>query len=81
MNKEISRSEFSSGTRLNWLWHPWLFFMRWVAPIAIVFIILQQSKLIDIDAYFTHKPAVKEQENTQEPAFSFPGLNLKQQKS
>jgi hypothetical protein len=48
--------------------------MRWVAPVAIIFIILQQSKLIDIDAYFSYKP-VEETEKVKEPSFSFPGLD------
>jgi neurotransmitter:Na+ symporter, NSS family len=52
LDKQISQSEFGSGTSLTWMWRPWIFFMRWVAPVAIVFIILQQSKLIDIDAFF-----------------------------
>ena len=56
LDEEISKEEFSSGTQLQWMWRPWIFFMRWVAPIAIVFIILQQSRLIDIDAYFNSKP-------------------------
>jgi NSS family neurotransmitter:Na+ symporter len=55
LDKQISQAEFDSGTQLRWMWRPWLFFMRWVAPVAIVFIILQQSKLIDIDAYFNGK--------------------------
>lgn len=73
LDKEISKSEFASGTTMQWMWRPWFFFMRWVAPIAIVFIILQQSKLIDIDAYFGRQS--KEIEQTKEPAFSFPGLD------
>lgn len=72
LDKEISKSEFFSGTTMRWMWRPWMFFMRWVAPIAIVFIILQQSKLIDIDTYFGKK-APKE-EVKEQPVFSFPGL-------
>lgn len=53
LDKEISREEFDSGTTLKWMWRPWLFFMRWVAPIAIIFIILQRSGLIDIDTFLT----------------------------
>lgn len=52
LDKEMSKEEFCSGTVMRWMWRPWLFFMRWVAPVGIVFIILQQSGLIDIDAYF-----------------------------
>lgn len=56
LDQNISREEFNSGTKLGWLWRPWIFFMRWVAPVAIVFIILQQSGLIDIDSYFDVAP-------------------------
>lgn len=53
--KDISKEEFLSGTKLRWMWRPWLFFTRWVAPVAIVFIIMQMSGLIDIDSYFHPK--------------------------
>lgn len=74
LDKEISKNEFLLGTRLTWLFRPWIFFMRWVAPIAIVFIILQQSKLIDIDVYFNQQSKVVENKKIEHPAFSFPGL-------
>jgi len=47
-DKALAYEEFSSGTRLLWLWYPWRFFVRWVAPVAIVAIILQKSGLIDL---------------------------------
>lgn len=75
LDKEICKSEFFSGTTLKILWKPWFFFMRWIAPIAIVFIILQQSKLIDIDAFFGKQGLKAEQEQIVEPVFSFPGLD------
>lgn len=50
LDKEISRSEFVYGTSYKWLWRPWLFFTRWVAPIGIILIILQQANIINIDA-------------------------------
>ncbi|MBN9377768.1 MAG: sodium-dependent transporter [Chlamydiales bacterium 38-26] len=50
LDQEISRSEFSSGTSYKYLWKPWLFFTRWIAPIGIILIILQQAHLINIDA-------------------------------
>jgi NSS family neurotransmitter:Na+ symporter len=51
-DKEMCRQEFQSGTGpvLRWMWRPWLFFMRWIVPIAIILIILQTGGLIDIDA-------------------------------
>ncbi|WP_075883207.1 sodium-dependent transporter [Candidatus Protochlamydia sp. W-9] len=58
LDKELAKEEFSSGTTMRWLWHPWIFFIRWIAPIAIVFIILQQSGLIDIDTYFSQRKVI-----------------------
>lgn len=49
LDKEISRDEFQAGAAWKWLWKPWLFFMRWVAPVAIILIILQQSGVINVD--------------------------------
>lgn len=59
LDKEISRDEFSAGTKWPWLWRPWIFFMKWIAPVAIVIIILQQSGIIDIDAIFSVQKAAK----------------------
>lgn len=50
LDEAISKDEFQAGTTWKWMWRPWIFFMKWVAPIAIIFIILQQSGVIDIDA-------------------------------
>lgn len=52
LDKEISKEEYSFGTTLAWTWRPWLFFIRWIAPLAILIIMLQNSGLIDIDAIF-----------------------------
>jgi NSS family neurotransmitter:Na+ symporter len=50
LDKQISQEEFYSGTTMRWLWRPWMFFIRWVSPVAILFIILQQSGIINVDA-------------------------------
>lgn len=52
LDKELVREEFNSGTVYRWLWRPWLFFIRWIAPIAIIIIILQQSGIINFDTLF-----------------------------
>jgi NSS family neurotransmitter:Na+ symporter len=52
LDERISQEEFNTGTKMHALWKPWLFFVKWIAPLAIIFIILQQSGLIDIDSYF-----------------------------
>ncbi|MCB1112057.1 MAG: sodium-dependent transporter [Chlamydiales bacterium] len=50
VNAAITKDEFEAGTTLKWIWRPWYFFIRWVAPVAIVLIILQKSEIIDLDA-------------------------------
>jgi NSS family neurotransmitter:Na+ symporter len=49
LDKEISRDEFCAGTKLKWIWAPWRFFVRWVAPAGIILIILQKAGIIDLD--------------------------------
>lgn len=49
LDKQIGHDEFKAGSSWGWMWRPWLFFMRWVAPLAIIVIILQKSGVIDID--------------------------------
>lgn len=52
LDQQITQDEFNAGTKWHWMWRPWMFFMKWIAPVAIIFIILQQSGLIDIDRLF-----------------------------
>lgn len=52
LDPEIVKEEFEQGSAVGKFYGIWRFFIRWVAPVAIVFIILQQSKLIDVDVYF-----------------------------
>lgn len=39
----ICKTELQLGTKNKWLWHPWIFFMRWVAPLAILLILMQHG--------------------------------------
>ncbi|CDZ80621.1 Na+-dependent transporters of the SNF family protein [Candidatus Rubidus massiliensis] len=55
IDKELLASEFGSGTKYKWLWRPWLFFIRYISPVAIGLIILQQSGVINIDNLFISK--------------------------
>lgn len=52
LEKEVVRQEFNAGTAMRWMWRPFLFLLRWVAPVGIVFIVLQQSGILDIDQFF-----------------------------
>lgn len=49
LDKEIAKEEFMDGTAFGKLWKPWMFFMRWIAPAAIICIFLQQTGLINVD--------------------------------
>lgn len=46
MKKEVVFEEFLSGTKARFLLRPWFFAVRYIAPIAIILIILQQTGLI-----------------------------------
>ena len=51
----ISREEFEAGSKFKWLYKPWLFFIRWVAPVAILLILLQQAGIVNVDTLFPKK--------------------------
>ena len=55
LDKDISKEELLSGTTLKWVWRPWRFFIRWVAPLAIIAILLQESGIINIDTLLRYK--------------------------
>lgn len=50
LDANIMKAEFSSNTVFMWLWKPWRFLLRWVAPIGIFLIMLQQGGIINLDA-------------------------------
>lgn len=52
LEQEISKEEFEAGTCTKWLFRPWLFLIRWLAPVAITLIILHGTGVIDIDKWF-----------------------------
>ena len=53
LDPAISKEEFEAGSQYKWLWKPWLFFMRWVAPFAILCILMQQAGIINVDNLFS----------------------------
>jgi neurotransmitter:Na+ symporter, NSS family len=55
LDPAVSKEEFESGTTLKWLWKPWMFFMRWIAPLAILCILLEQAEVINVDQIFSIK--------------------------
>lgn len=54
---ELRKQEFLSGTRFQWVYPPWIFFLKFIVPIAIVLIFLNQTHLINIDAIFNRNLA------------------------
>jgi NSS family neurotransmitter:Na+ symporter len=46
---EQSKEEFEAGTTFKWLYPIWLFFIRWIVPMAIIAIMLQQIGIINVD--------------------------------
>lgn len=50
LDRQVAWEEFHANSTFKWLWTPWRFLLKWVAPLGIIMIMLQQSGLIDIDA-------------------------------
>ena len=49
VQKQTAYDEFLTGTTLGKLLRPWFFAVRWIAPAAILLIILQEGGVIDIN--------------------------------
>ncbi len=52
LSPAMLKEEFEAGSKYGWLFKPWVFFIRWIAPVAIICIFLQQSGLINFDTLF-----------------------------
>lgn len=52
LSKELSRKEFDSEGTRHWLFLSWRFFIRYLAPIAIILIILEGLGIINVDKIF-----------------------------
>lgn len=50
LDKQTAWEEFHANTAFKWLWKPWRFLLKWIAPLGILLIMLQQSGMIDLDA-------------------------------
>jgi len=48
LDREMIRNEFLKGTKWTFLYHPWRFSLRWVAPIGIILVMLEQANLINV---------------------------------
>lgn len=52
LKKPLLQEEFFQGTRMKKFFSTWLFLLRWVAPIAVLCVLLQKGGIIDIDTLF-----------------------------
>lgn len=53
MDKKMSSHEFRNGSKYKFLFKPWLYLIRYVAPIAVILIILQEANILDFNAIFS----------------------------
>ncbi len=54
LDRKLFDEEFTRGAKgFAKLLHPWYFSVRWVAPVIVVFIILEQTGVININSLFT----------------------------
>ena len=49
LKREFSRGEFPLGKGWERIYRGWHFFMKWIIPLTIFFIILQKSGIIHFD--------------------------------
>ncbi|MCF7806304.1 MAG: sodium-dependent transporter [Simkaniaceae bacterium] len=55
LDKEIIESEFVAGTHWVWIFKPWFFCVRYIAPLGVIAIILDQTGLLNFNALFSIK--------------------------
>jgi NSS family neurotransmitter:Na+ symporter len=51
MQRQTIYEEFLKGSKLGKIMPIWFFMIRWLAPIAILLIVLEEAKLIDINLF------------------------------
>ena len=52
LSKKIAEEEFITAPNYRFVFHVWRFFVKWVAPAAIILIILQSVGVMDVDRIF-----------------------------
>lgn len=52
LDSAFLRAEFSKGTTVGFLFTPWLFLVRYVAPAAMIVVLLQETGMVDLDSMF-----------------------------
>ena len=51
IERAIAQGGFLAGSQLRFLFRPWLFLVRWVVPVGIALIMLQQGGIINFDKF------------------------------
>lgn len=52
IDSKVIKEELLAGTVWKFLWKPWIFLIRYLAPVGILFIFLQKAEIINIDHLF-----------------------------
>ena len=54
LKKEVLESEFLQGTKWPHLLKPWIFFIRWIAPVGVILIILHETQIINFNVFISN---------------------------
>jgi NSS family neurotransmitter:Na+ symporter len=52
MEKQTTREEFLKGTTMGYLFRPWFFTIRYLAPLVVIIIILEQAGVLNLAPLF-----------------------------
>lgn len=52
LDKNLLKEEFCQGSTFSKLFRPWFFLVRFIAPVAVLLVMLQKGGIIDIDSLF-----------------------------
>ena len=48
MEKQLTKEEFLKGTQMRFLFRPWFFMLKYIAPLAVIIIILEQAGILNL---------------------------------
>lgn len=52
LTKDIRYKEFIDGSQMKWLYKPWMLLLKYLVPLAVILIILNQSGVVNFDSLF-----------------------------
>lgn len=53
MDQRVCEKEIRTGSKALWVFRPWRFMIRYIAPLAIISIMLQKAGILNIDRLFS----------------------------